>query len=80
MNVPGGSGVVNDHTPVAGSRVRSSTGQFGASAFGNGIGKSPGRHCDGSRPGEVGGTAVDSDAFEKYHSPLIRTRVAVGSG
>ena len=76
--MPGGSGVVNVHTPLA-SLVRSFTGQFGWKELGNGIGKSPGRHWLGSRPGDTGGTALDSAALEKYHSPLIRTEEAVGS-
>ncbi len=78
--MPGGSGVVNDQMPVAGSSVRSFTGQFGFSAFGNGSGKSPGRHCEGNRPGETAGTPLASAALEKYHSPLTRTRVEVKPG
>ena len=79
VNVPDGSGVVYDHTPVAASLTMSATGQLAAVAFGNAIGKSPGRHCDGSRPAETGGEALESDAAENDHSPLIRIRSAEGS-
>ena len=56
----------------------SATGQLAAAPlFGLAIGKSPGFHCDGSRPADV--VVVVSAALEKNHSPRIRIRVAVGS-
>ena len=78
MNVPDGSGVVYDQTPVALSSVICATGQFGAGPWlGLAIGKSPGCHCDGSSPCDV--DVLVSAGFEKNHSPRIWTVVAVGS-
>src|SRR6266513_482848 len=63
----------------------SATGQFAEVVFGDWIGKSPGRHCAGSSPGVSTGFvsvlagADRSYGSAKYHSPLICTRVAVGS-
>src|SRR4029079_9530576 len=79
VNHPDGSVVVYDQTPVASSLTMSATGQLASVEFGDAIGKSPGRHWDGSRPADAAGDALASLAEEKNHSPLMRIRRADGS-
>ena len=67
-----------DQTPVRASFFMLATGQpSGVLGAGQPVATSPGFHWYGSSPCELDG--VVRSGFEKYHSPWIRTLLALGS-